>query len=242
MQAEHEVQVVGEPGQERDLRRARVREDVGEPAPPQEVERRVADRQLHTSSATSTISASFAHCSSSRERVALDGRREAALRREAELLDRREPRRLLDPALQLVLRLELAALRRHEPEHDLLVALRQEAQRLESARALVVPLHEEPVHLELVEQRLGDEVVASLGGPGGAEVPAAHVRRDAHPVRPVGERLVDVADVLDVLALGVAADRRDVLALVRVVHVGEARVVELQVGAAELAEPPHLLA
>ena len=50
------------------------------------------------------------------------------------------------------------------------------------------------------------------------------------------ERLVDVADVLDVLALGIAADRGDVLALVRVVHVGEARVVELEVGAAELAE------
>ena len=147
VQAEHEVQVVGEPGQERDLRRARVREDVGEPAPPQEVEGRVADRQLHTSSATSTISASFAHCSSSRERVALDGRREAALRRQAELLDRRELRRLVDPPLQLVLRLELAALRRHEPEHDLLVALRQEAQRLEAARPLVVPLHEEPVDL-----------------------------------------------------------------------------------------------
>ena len=56
------------------------------------------------------------------------------------------------------------------------------------------------------------------------------------------ERLVDVVDVLDVLALGVAADRRDVVALVRVVHVREARVVELEVRAAELAEPAHLLA
>ena len=57
-----------------------------------------------------------------------------------------------------------------------------------------------------------------------------------------GERLVDVVDVLDVLPLGVAADRGDVLALVRVVHVREARVVELEVRAAELAEPAHLLA
>ena len=39
----------------------------------------------------------------------------------------------------------------------------------------------------------------------------------------------------------VAADLGDVRALRGVVHVGEARVVELQVGAAELAEPPHLL-
>ena len=58
----------------------------------------------------------------------------------------------------------------------------------------------------------------------------------AHPGGPTGERLVDVADVLDVLPLGVAADRGDVLALVRVVHVREARVVELEVRAAELAE------
>ena len=63
----------------------------------------------------------------------------------------------------------------------------------------------------------------------------------AHALGPVRERLVDVADVLDVLALGVAADRGDVLALVRVVHVREARVVELEIRAAELAEPPHLV-
>ena len=62
------------------------------------------------------------------------------------------------------------------------------------------------------------------------------------PGGPAGERLVDVADVLLVLVLGVAADRRDVVALLRVVQVREARVVELEVGAAELAEPAHLLA
>jgi len=63
-------------------------------------------------------------------------------------------RRLFDPSLQVVLRLELASLRRHEPDHDLLLALRQEAQRLEATGALVVPLHEETVHLELAQQRL----------------------------------------------------------------------------------------
>ena len=40
----------------------------------------------------------------------------------------------------------------------------------------------------------------------------------------------------------VAADRRDVAALLGVVQVREARVVELQVRAAELAEAAHLLA
>ena len=47
-------------------------------------------------------------------------------------------------------------------------------------------------------------------------------------------------DVGDVLAVGIAADRGDVLALMRVVQVGEARVVELEVAAAELAEAPYL--
>src|SRR5205085_11313047 len=112
--------------------------------------------------------------------VALDSRREPALGREAQLLDRRVLRRLVDASLQLVLRLELAGLRRHEAEHDLLVALWQEAQRLETARALVVPFHEEAVDLQLGEERLGDEVVAALSRPRGAKVAAAHVRRDAH--------------------------------------------------------------
>src|SRR3954447_18608359 len=60
------------------------------------------------------------------ERVALDRRGEAALRRQAELVERHERGRLLDPPHELVLRLELAALRRDEAEHDAL-ALRHEA-------------------------------------------------------------------------------------------------------------------
>src|SRR5690242_2451086 len=67
-----------------------------------------------------------------RQDVALDGRREAALRREAELVDRRMLGRCLDTALDLVLRLELSVLRRDETEHDLLLALREETQRLEA--------------------------------------------------------------------------------------------------------------
>ena len=44
-----------------------------------------------------------------------------------------------------------------------------------------------------------------------------------------------------VLVDRVAADRRDVLALLGIVHVREARVVELEIRAAELPQPPHLL-
>ena len=53
-----------------------------------------------------------------------------------------------------------------------------------------------------------------------------------------GDRGVDRADVLLVLVLGVAALLGDHRALLRVVEVGEAGVVELEVGAAELAEAP----
>src|SRR3954454_25254583 len=95
----------------------------------------------------------------------------------AQLVDVDVPAGLLDPALELVLGLELALLGGHEAEHDDLAG-RKEAQRLEAARAGVVPLHEEAVDVELVEQRLGDEVVAALGDPARAEVAAAHVGGD----------------------------------------------------------------
>ena len=41
---------------------------------------------------------------------------------------------------------------------------------------------------------------------------------------------------------GIAADLGDVLALLRIVEVGEARVVQLEVGAAEAAEARDLVA
>src|SRR5829696_9404369 len=62
---------------------------------------------------------------------------EAALRRQAELVDRCELGRLVDAALELVLALQLAGLRRHDAQHDLL-ALREKAQRLEAAGAVGV--------------------------------------------------------------------------------------------------------
>ena len=127
--------------------------------------RTVRSGQPQTSSATSTIRRSFAHCSPRVSALPSTVEEKPHCGERQSCSSRRVLRRLLDPALQLVLRLELAALRRHEPEHDVLVAFRQEAQRLEAARALVVPLHEEAVDLELVEERLGNEVVARLRPP-----------------------------------------------------------------------------
>ena len=198
--------------------------------------------QPHTSFAVSTINRSFAACCS----------RESALPSTVEEKPHCGDRHSWSTStycdassilrLSVVLGLELAALGGDEPEHDLL-ALRDEPQRLEAARARVVPLHEEAVDLELAEQRLGDEVVAALGDPRGAEVAAAHVRRDRHALGSLRERLVDVGDVGLVQVLDVAAALRgDHLALARVVEVGEARVVELQVACSRArrgAGPPR---
>src|ERR1700733_11614340 len=76
------------------------------------------------------------------EVVALAGGGEAALRGQAELVDVRVLGGLLDPALDEVLGLKLAALAGDDAEHDPL-ALGQVAQRLEAAGALGGPLAEE---------------------------------------------------------------------------------------------------
>jgi hypothetical protein len=61
------------------------------------------------------------------------------------------------------------------------------------------------------------------------------------PGRPLGKRLVDEADVDQVLVLAIAADAIDIGALRGVVEIGEAGVVELQIGAAERREAGDLL-
>src|SRR5690606_24194656 len=136
--------------------------------------------------------------------VALHRRGEPALWREAELAQRHVPGRLLDPALELVLGLQLTGLGGHQAEHHLL-ARRHEPQRGEASRPLRVVLQEEPVHRELGEERLGHEVVPALGRPGGAEVAPAHVGGHPQPRRPVRQRGVDLPDVAQVLVLRVVA-------------------------------------
>src|SRR5215475_5997342 len=65
-----------------------------------------------------------------RQNIAFLARGEAALRAQGQLVDIDEPGRLVDTALDVVLRLQLAALGRHQPQHHHL-ALGHEAQRLE---------------------------------------------------------------------------------------------------------------
>ena len=122
-----------------------------------------------------------------RQRVAVDGRGKAALRAEAELVERDVFRGFVDPALQQVLAFELRSFACDEAEHHAFLTLRHKAQRLEPAGARVVVFEKEAVDREFAEQRLGDVVIAALGHPGGAEITATHMGADRHAL-PAGRR------------------------------------------------------
>ena len=101
--------------------------------------------------------------------VAVDRRGEPALRAQRQLVERHVLGGLVDAGTQLVGGLEVGVLRRDQSRARGLVR-RHEPQRREAARALVVVLEEVGVDLQLVEQHLGDGVVAA-----GREVHAAEV-------------------------------------------------------------------
>ena len=79
--------------------------------------------------------------------------------------------------------LELRALGGDEAEHRDL-ALGQEAQRLEAARALGVVFEEIAVDVDLVEQQFGDRLVAAFRDPGAGEIAAAEMHAHRHVGRP----------------------------------------------------------
>src|SRR6186713_2484368 len=85
-----------------------------------------------------------------RDGVALLDAREPALRADGQALGRDDLRRLLDPAQDVVLALELGGLRAHEAQ-DRGRARREVPQRLEAAGALAVVLEEERVDGEAAE-------------------------------------------------------------------------------------------
>src|SRR5262249_61659358 len=94
------------------------------------------------------------------ENIAFFGRGEAALRRQAKLIEVDEFGGLIYAAFDVVLAFKGAALARYEAEHDGL-ALGHEAQRLEAAGALGIVFHEIAVHVDRVEQELGDRLVTA---------------------------------------------------------------------------------
>src|SRR5581483_10594341 len=84
--------------------------------------------------------------------IALEGRGEAALRAQAQLLERDVFGGFVDATLQLVLLFERALLRRDQTQHHHL-SLGHEAQGLEAARACVIIFEEEAIDLEFTEKR-----------------------------------------------------------------------------------------
>src|SRR6185295_6494512 len=174
-----------------------------------------------------------------RDRVAVHRAREAALRRDAELLDRRVRRRLVDPALEHVPRLELAELGRDEAEDDGL-ALGEEPQRPDVARALVVVFEEVAVDVHLGKQRLGDRLVAALRRPCALEVAAAQVHAQRHAGGFLRDDAVDERRVAVRQLVRVVAARARRLAHLVVAQVGEVGVVHLHVAAAGGGERAQL--
>src|SRR4029077_10831420 len=98
------------------------------------------------------------------EVVAVVGAGESALRADAEVLERHELGRLLDPPFQLILGLELRDLGAHQAEHHLL-PLGDVAQRLEAAGALGVELEEKPTSRELRKPGPGHNSLAPPSAP-----------------------------------------------------------------------------
>ena len=72
-----------------------------------------------------------------------------------------------------------AELRADQTEHDNF-SLRDESQRLESSGALVVVFEQEAIAIELVEDLVGDGVIAALGVPVAAIVAATQMDGQRH--------------------------------------------------------------
>ena len=197
--------------------------------------------QPHTSRDSSTIIRNFAHCSSSARMLPSSVEAKPHCGDSAELLERRELRRLVDAALDVVLLLQRADLGGDEAEHHDLVALRQEPQRLEAAGAVGVVFQEIAVEVHAAEQPLGDRLVAARGHPGGFEVAAADMRGDGHVGGLRRQRGVDhvLVDLRQVVRHRHAVARRRHLG--RRAQIRPHGVVELQVAAAGVVERLHRL-
>src|SRR5215831_7130724 len=173
--------------------------------------------------------------------IALFGRGEAALARDAELVERGIFRRLIDAAPELVLAFKPAGLGGHDAEHHGL-ALGQLAQRLEATGALAVVFHEVAVHVDFVEQDLLHGLVAAAAHEGGLIVAAAQMHGDGHVGGDVRHRGIDEIAVDLTELFRIVAAILHLLAIVLVAQHRDEDLVELQIAAAGVGEGAHRLA
>src|SRR5437870_5284062 len=114
-----------------------------------------------------------------RNDIAVHGARKAALRRQAKLVERDELRRLVDLALEIILRLQLIELCRNESK-DYGLSFRDVTKRREIAGAGVVVFEEIAVDVEVVEKHLRNGLVTALRDPGALEIAPAQMDADGH--------------------------------------------------------------
>src|ERR1700730_2722882 len=103
--------------------------------------------------------------------IAADAAGKSALWAQCELLQRGVLARLVEATLELVLRFELGALGRDQTE-DGHLALGQKTQRLKAACAGAVIFEKIAIHLDFVENELGDRLVAAVRHPRAGEIAA----------------------------------------------------------------------
>src|SRR5665213_3364666 len=150
--------------------------------------------------------------------VALLDRGEAALRRQAKLIERYIFCGLVDAPLDFVARLKPSGLRGHQTQHKLLLAFGKIAQRLEPTGPLAVIFQEIAVEIGVAEQLLGDEFVAALRDPGRAEITAAGMHGDRHVGRLGRERRIGDLRVDRRQRVGIVAARLRLRPLLGVAH------------------------
>src|SRR3984957_1534879 len=172
------------------------------------------------------------------ESIPFLGRGEAALRRQAKLLDIGELGGFLDAPLDRILGFQGAGLGRHQAEHHEAI-LFQALERLETAGAVGVVFHEIAVHLDLVEQDFLLGLVAAGAHEGRFVVAAAQMHGHRHVRRNVGHRDVDELAVEWAERFGIVAAILHLLAIFRIAQHGDEHFVELQVATAGIGESAH---
>src|SRR5262249_21368215 len=167
--------------------------------------------------------------------VAADAAGKSALRAQDKLLQRSVLARLVDATLELVLRFELGALGRDQTE-DGRLAPGQKTQRFEAAGARAVIFEKIAIHIDFVEDELGDRLVAAVRHPRAGEIAAAKMHAHRHVPRPILDRGIEELGVGPRQRSRVLADIGDLLAQLRIAEIGEIDLVDLQITAAGRGE------